>query len=84
MKKQKLPNGAYISEGELVFVQSPDSMNPNPQELRVHIDDAGGGLFFAITTDRWSVDSADEFLALLRVVGEFIKKMKQYGYQEEE
>ena len=80
----KLPKGVYIVGGELAFVQSHDSMDENPQELRVNIEDAGAGLFFAISTDRWSVDSASEFMAVLEIVEEFIKKMEEYGYQEGE
>ena len=77
----KLPKGVYIAGGELIFVQSCDSMDENPQELRVSIEDAGAGLFPVISTSRWSMDSADELIAVLKVIEEFIKKMGEHGYQ---
>ena len=59
-------------------------MDENPQELRVSIEDAGAGLFPVISTSRWSMDSADELIAVLKVVEDFIKKMKGYGHQGDE
>ena len=56
-------------------------MDENPQELRVSIEDAGAGLFPVISTSRWSMDSADELIAVLKVAEEFIKRMEEYGYQ---
>ena len=77
----KLPKGVYIAGGELIFMQPYDSMDENPQELRISIEDAGGGLFFAVSTSRWSMDSVDELIAVLKVAEEFIRKMEEYGYQ---
>ena len=80
----KLPKGVYIAGGELTFVQSHDSMDENPQELRVSIEDAGAGLFPVISTSRWSMDSVDELIAVLKVAEEFIRKMEEHGYREGE
>lgn len=51
----------------LTFSQDSDSceaFDPG-QSLEVSIDDAGGGHFFVIKTDRWAVDDQEEIAALL-------------------
>lgn len=43
---------------ELVYVQEPDSCDPSQmdQELRIMTDDAGGGSYIILKTERWAVD----------------------------
>ena len=43
---------------ELVYVQEPDSCDPSQmdQELRIITDDAGGGSYIILKTERWAVD----------------------------
>ena len=43
---------------ELVYVQEPDSCDPSQmdQELRIMTDDAGGGSYIILKTDRWAID----------------------------
>ena len=43
---------------ELVYVQEPDSCDPSQmdQELRIITDDAGGGSYILLKTERWAID----------------------------
>ena len=55
---------------ELVYVQEPDSCDCGQmdQELRVSTDDAGGGSYIILKTERWALDrdDIDEFCKLLK------------------
>jgi len=57
---------------ELVYVQEPDSCDPGQmdQGLRISTDDAGGGSYLILKTDRWALDRTDidDFCNLLRSV----------------
>lgn len=63
--------------GELTFTQEEDSCSHIPQQLTIGIDDAGGGKFFYLKTDRWSFDNSDELIALLGKVQKFIKEQEK-------
>ena len=55
---------------ELVYVQEPDSCDPSQmdQQLRVSTDDAGGGSYIILKTERWALDrdDIDGFCKLLK------------------
>lgn len=57
------------------FTQDADSNSSEPQAIKVSLEDAGGGFFLAISTERWAIDSTDELVALL-------KRVESMGKQE--
>jgi len=62
----ELPSEIRIAS--VVLEQEPDSCEtPNDiQELSIRMDDAGGGHFCRLSTERWSVDDPDAFAKMLR------------------
>ena len=67
--------GIEFFGGELTFTQEEDSCSHIPQQLTIGIDDAGGGKFYYLKSDRWSFDDNKELLALLNKVQKFIKEL---------
>lgn len=43
----------------------PDDLSCNYQELTIFTDDAGGGKYFVIQTERWAFDNVDELIDLI-------------------
>lgn len=58
---------AEIEEMQVTYTQDNDSCDTNsfPQQLKVSTDDAGGGKFIVISTERWAIDSIDELIEIL-------------------
>ena len=54
-----------ISEIAVTFSQDGDSIEPGIQTLTIMIQDAGGGPFLILETDRWAVDSEREMNKVL-------------------
>lgn len=55
---------------EFTFTQDGDSCDGlgNLQQLEVSVEDAGGGKYLVIKTERWAMDSIDDLTALLERV----------------
>jgi len=52
--------------GTLTFTQEGDSCSVKDlQQLEVAVEDAGGGKYMVIKTDRWAIDSVADLTALL-------------------
>jgi len=57
---RKLPKGISVFELSVSLVQEPDSCGPNePQELHIRAENAGGGAYAVLETDRWAIDKED-------------------------
>lgn len=66
-----------IFQASVTFVQDSDSGDPGEfrsQELRIEIDDAGGGPYFVISTERWAFDRPDDIMQCLKVVSDLLTK----------
>ena len=65
---------ARVSDLRVVFVQDADTCDDNTdvQEIEVHAVDMGDGHFFRIQTERWAVDDAKDFAALLKRVKQML------------
>ncbi len=48
------------------FIQDGDSISAGMQELQVIIDDAGGGPFMALHTERWAIDTPADLDPILK------------------
>ena len=61
-----LPDRTRIKS--MVLEQEPDSCETSNdiQELSIRMDDAGGGHFCRLSTERWSVDDPEAFAQMLR------------------
>jgi hypothetical protein len=58
------------------YKQESDSLSNETQFLRVKIDDAGGGPYLILSTQRWSIDF-DELDALVKKLKSIIKEFKR-------
>lgn len=67
-----LPDNVTISDCSFLFYQESDSCQENTvgQELTVRTEDAGGGKFIIIKTERWAMDSneIDKFASMLKQI----------------
>jgi hypothetical protein len=55
-----------LFDAKFTFTQEGDSCSVDElQTMEVSIDDAGGGHFFVIKTDRWAVDDQEQVASLL-------------------
>lgn len=59
-----------IDSGSITYHQEADSNSEGHHFLDVLIQDAGGGKYFVIKTDRWAFDTIDDLVVLLRKAGE--------------
>lgn len=55
------------------YFQEGDSMIDGDQQLELSIEDAGGGTYFVLKTDRWAFDSLEELSDLIQ---DFINTQK--------
>ena len=57
-----------ISQASITYIQEPDNCSSSEeyQRLEIHIEDAGGGKYIVLRTDRWAIDSIDDFITILR------------------
>jgi hypothetical protein len=69
-----------VSHVSATFVQEADSCddakNLGIQELIIQIDDAGGGPFFVISTDRWAFDDPKDIVECIEVVSKLLTNGK--------
>jgi hypothetical protein len=58
---------AEVEEMQVTYTQENDSCDSSsfPQQLELSTDDAGGGKFIVIKTERWAIDSIDELVEIL-------------------
>ena len=54
-----------LSEASLTYVQRCDENSDNFQELKMSIQDNGGGNYLVLETERWAIDSIDDLINLL-------------------
>jgi hypothetical protein len=57
---RKLPKSVRVAEISITLMQEPDSCGLDEiQVLRISTEDAGGGPFVVLKTDRWALDKTD-------------------------
>jgi hypothetical protein len=80
IKKTDNPVNELIADEELVsieqitvkYMQEPDSNSSEGlQFLEISTEDAGGGIYFVLKTDRWAFDNID---SLIKVLSDFNKR----------
>lgn len=77
MTESKLPR---LEKLRATYVQESDYMETSENDLQViefSTEDAGGGPYFFIKTDRWAFDNPDE---LLRLVSDFEQRFELKPY----
>lgn len=67
------------TEFKMTYVQDADSNSDesNDQELEIFIDNAGGGDYYIIKTDRWAFDKIDDLISLLKKFKDKHDKIKE-------
>jgi len=61
----KLPKGIHLNDMKISLAQDEDSCGRTgieDQVLEVEFQDAGGGFYYILKTDRWAVDKEDHSL----------------------
>ena len=67
------PEKVGVTEVTVTYCQDGDSNASNDfQRLEVKTEDAGGGSFFVIKTDRWAFDKIDD---LINILNDFKKRI---------
>jgi hypothetical protein len=72
-----------LLSAELTFTQEPDSNAPpghiitSDNEIKVKLEDAGGGLYFVIETERWAFDSPEELHKLLKDIEGLLEDIEE-------
>ena len=58
-----------------IYTQEADSScsNETCQELELKTDDAGGGMYYVLSTKRWAFESVDEIVGIIE---DFLKRVK--------
>ena len=81
-----LPKGIHLNDMKITLAQDEDSCGRTgieDQVLEVEFQDAGGGFYYVLKTDRWAVDQDD--LSLFKVLGEMCVELdKSSIFKEEE
>jgi hypothetical protein len=78
-EKQEL-NTDYVSHEQpftvsrlvVEYTQEPDGLSSDIQILEVSAEDAGGGFYYVLKTDRWSIDNIQE---LIKILNDFEKRL---------
>lgn len=66
-KQTNIPKGVNLDR--VRYWQDGDSCDGEEiQYLDIVVEDAGGGQYFAIKTDRWAFDKIDDLVVLLKQV----------------
>jgi hypothetical protein len=56
-----------------IYTQDADSCsNETCQELELKTDDAGGGMYYVLSTKRWAFESVDEIVGIIE---DFLKRV---------
>lgn len=61
-----------IEEMSIQYSQDGDSCDGEIQDIEIKTNDAGGGKYFVIKTERWAVDNVNELKLLLN---DFTKRL---------
>lgn len=63
-----LPDDVKAEEVSISYTQPNDSCDADTmgQSLKVYTQDAGGGSYICIETERWAVSDLDDFIAVLK------------------
>lgn len=65
-----------LARASVTITQEADSCSDEVQVLTLSADDAGGGWFWVIETERWAFDSLDELKDQLRGVMSKLEELK--------
>jgi hypothetical protein len=55
----------------VTYTQQADSNTDEQQTLTIETDDAGGGMYLSISTERWSFDNVTD---LVNLIQDFLKR----------
>jgi hypothetical protein len=55
----------------VTYTQQSDSNTDEQQTLTIVTDDAGGGMYLSISTERWSIDNVTD---LVNLIQDFLKR----------
>ena len=80
-----IPKEITIEEMRIVYAQESDSCDPGDpgQQLEIFSQDAGGGKFLCIKTDRWAIDN-DEYTTLTQILEDFKERLRERKPEERE
>lgn len=72
-EKDRKPDDVIVSDVTIDYSQEPDSCSSSEeyQSLKISTDDAGGGKFMVISTERWAFNSVDD---LIKVIEDFKRR----------
>jgi hypothetical protein len=54
-----------LSKVSVEYMQDADSMSTETQFLELSTENAGGGSYFILKTERWAFDNTDELISVL-------------------
>jgi len=55
-----------VNKLSVEYVQEGDSNSDEFQILDISTDDAGGGVYYVLKTERWAFDSIDDLIKILK------------------
>jgi hypothetical protein len=55
------------------YHQEPDSLDTEDQLLELTTEDAGGGMYYVLKTERWAFEDPEELMEILK---DFVKRVK--------
>jgi uncharacterized protein YfdQ (DUF2303 family) len=61
-----------VTKVTVEYTQDADSNSNEIQFLKVSTEDAGGGIYYVIKTERWAFDNIDD---LIKVLNDFEKRL---------
>lgn len=79
-KKPEVMNKPEVTEVKFVFSQDEDTggrIDELGQSIAIRLQDAGGGPYYVIETDRWAIDKPSDLTALLTKVSKVMKTMNE-------
>ena len=72
-----------IERVKVVWSQDTDSnsggIDGDVQTLTMRIEDAGGGPYYTLTSERWAFDAPEELLALVAQLDEMAARMRKFA-----
>ena len=80
-----LPKGIGINDMKITLAQDEDSCGRTghqDQVLEVEFQDAGGGFYYVLKTERWAIDQDD--LSLFKALGDMCKELDKGSIFKEE
>jgi hypothetical protein len=71
---KKINDSTELFSISAVYTQDADSCsNETCQELELKTDDAGGGMYYVLSTKRWAFESVHEIVGIIE---DFLKRVK--------